>query len=196
MTPDTPAVQPEASRSRPRTVLYTCVGIAVVLAALIAVLASSSSASQRTGSSPLVGKPAPPVSGPSLTGGATYSLAQFAGEWVLVNFSASWCVPCRQETPQLLQFQKEHAGPSADSRTATILAVSFDPSDKANLAAFLRSSSASWPAVDDASAEVAYGVTGIPESYLVDPRGLVVAKFVGGVTAAQVDAVMRQGAPA
>lgn len=182
----------EASRSRPRTVLYTCVGIAVVLAALIAVLASSSSASQRTGSSPLVGKPAPPVSGPSLSGRGTYSLAQFAGEWVLVNFSASWCVPCRQETPQLLQFQKEHAGAA---RPATVLAVAFDPNDKANLAAFLRSSSASWPAVDDASAEVAYGVTGIPESYLVDPRGLVVAKFVGGVTAAQVDAVMRQGAP-
>lgn len=173
---------------RSRVVLYTTLAVAAVIGVLIAVLASAKPIGQGANSSPLIGKPAPPVAGPSLSGGAHYSLAQFRGEWVLVNFSASWCVPCRQETPQLVQFQKEHAGP----HSATVLAVSFDPTDRANLAAFLHSSGATWPAVNDPGAEVAYGVEGIPESYLVDPEGTVVAKFTGGVTSAEVNGVMKK----
>ena len=177
---------------RSRVVLYTTLAVAAVIAVLVAVLAASSPAGHGPGSSPLVGRAAPPVAGPSLSGGAQYSLAQFRGKWVLINFSASWCVPCRQETPQLVQFANEHAGPV----DAVILAVSFDPTDKANLAAFLRSSHATWPAVDDPGAEVAYGIGGIPESYLVDPQGTVVAKFTGGVTAAELDGTIKKAASA
>jgi hypothetical protein len=68
--------------------------------------------------------------------------------------------------------------------------VVFDPSDVAALAAYLRSSGTTWPAVDDPSAEVAYGVSQIPQSYLVDPQGTVVAKFFGALSASQVDRVM------
>jgi cytochrome c biogenesis protein CcmG/thiol:disulfide interchange protein DsbE len=102
---------------------------------------------------------------------------------VLVNFAASWCIPCRNETPQLKAFASSHAA----TGNAVILAVAFDEGDKANLAAYLESQKATWPAVDDPSAEIAYGVTGIPESYLIDPSGTVVAKYVGGITAAQVN---------
>ena len=56
-----------------------------------------------------------------------------------------------------------------------------------NLAAFLRGSHATWPAVDDGQAVVDYGVGGIPESYLVDPSGTVVAKYAGGVVASQLN---------
>jgi cytochrome c biogenesis protein CcmG/thiol:disulfide interchange protein DsbE len=99
----------------------------------------------------------------------------------------------REETPQLQSFADEHAA----GHTATVLAVAFDPSDVANLASYLRSTHTTWPAVDDPSAEVAYGVSQIPQSYLVDPRGTVVAKFFGPLTAAQVDRVMaKAGAPA
>ena len=178
---------PQPTR-RSRTVLYSSLGVAVVVAVLVAVLASSKPVSQSLGASPLLGKAAPPVSGPGLTGSGRYSLAQFHGKWVLINFSASWCVPCRQETPQLVRFESEHARIG----NAVILAVSFDPADKANLAAFLRSSHATWPAVNDPGAEVSYGVSGIPESYLVDPAGTVVAKFLGGITASQVDKVIQR----
>jgi cytochrome c biogenesis protein CcmG/thiol:disulfide interchange protein DsbE len=54
--------------------------------------------------------------------------------------------------------------------------------------AWLRASHATWPAVDDGQAVVDYGVGGIPESYLVDPAGRVVAKYVGGIVAAQINA--------
>lgn len=185
--------------------LYTALGVAVLVAILIALLATSKPVTPGTAGSPLVGKPAPPLSGPALAGGGSasggsggstpgsphYSLAAFSGKWVLVNFSASWCVPCREETPQLLKFQSEHAARG----DATILAVSFDPTDRANLVSFLKASHADWPAVDDPQADVSYGVTGIPESYLVAPDGVVVAKFVGGVTAAEVDKVIQRATP-
>ncbi len=179
-------------RRRSRTVLYTAIAVAVVVGVLVAVLASSKPVSQSLGASPLLGKPAPPVAGPGLSGTGYYSLNQFHGKWVLINFSASWCVPCRQETPQLLRFENEHAR----AGNAVILAVSFDPTDTANLAAFLKSSDATWPAVKDPGAEVAYGVSGIPESYLVAPGGTVVAKFLGGVTASQIDRIIQRASGA
>jgi cytochrome c biogenesis protein CcmG/thiol:disulfide interchange protein DsbE len=176
------------ARRRSRVVLWSAVGTAVVLAAFIAVLASSKQSNQGSSASPLIGKPAPPVSGGGINVPGVQSLAGFNGKWVLVNFSASWCIPCQQETPQLVAFQQEHAS-KGDS---TILGVEFDEGDKGALASFLRSSKATWPVVDDPGAEVAYGVKGIPESFLVDPRGTVVANFFGGVTTARVDKSFNQ----
>ncbi|HXS25874.1 MAG TPA: TlpA disulfide reductase family protein [Gemmatimonadales bacterium] len=167
--------------------LWVTVGVAVVMAVLVAVLASSSPASQVTAQSPLVGRAAPSIAGKAIDGsGTSVTLSGLSGKWVLVNFAASWCVPCRQEMPQLLDFQRQHA-----SGDATILTVAYDQQDVANLASLLKAQGATWPAVDDGSAVVDYGVGGLPESYLVDPAGTVIAKYVGGVNAAQLDAVIR-----
>jgi cytochrome c biogenesis protein CcmG/thiol:disulfide interchange protein DsbE len=169
---------------RPRLVLWTSLGMAVVLAVLVTILATSGPSSQTTAHSPLVGKPAPPIQGPSIVGGPNVQLSSYAGKWVLVNFAASWCIPCRQETPQLLTFAQDHR----QAADATILTVAYDEGDVPNLTAFLRSSRSTWPAVNDGRAVVDYGVAGIPESYLVDPSGTVVAKYEGGVVASQLNA--------
>lgn len=182
--PEPGAAEPGAAGvPRSRMVLYSALGVGLVVAVLVAVLASAKPGTQGPTASPVVDKVAPPISGPALLGSGHYSLSQFRGRWVLVNFSASWCVPCRQETPQLLDFVRQHAA----SRDATVLAVSYDPSDQANLASFLRSSGATWPVVIDPSADVTYGVSGIPESFLVSPAGTVVARFLGGITASEID---------
>ncbi len=181
MTASGAAVRPAR---RPRVVLWVSAAMAVALAVLVAVLATSGSASQVTADSPLIGKPAPPISGQSILGGPPVQLSSYAGKWVLVNFAASWCVPCREETPQLLTF----AGGHRQAADATILTVAYDEGDVSNLAAFLRSSHTTWPAVNDGQAVVDYGVSGIPESYLVDPSGTVVAKYVGGVVASRLNA--------
>ncbi|HVA74170.1 MAG TPA: TlpA disulfide reductase family protein [Acidimicrobiales bacterium] len=173
-------------RGTRRTVLWVSAGVGAVIAVLVAVLASSSPASQVTAQSPLVGRPAPAISGRVVGGTGSVTLSSFSGKWVLVNFAASWCVPCRQEMPQLLAFQRDHS-----SGDATILTVAYDDQDIPNLASFLKAQGATWPAVDDGSAVVDYGVGGLPESYLVDPAGTVIAKYVGGVNAAQLDAVIR-----
>lgn len=175
-------------RHRSRLVLWVSLGVAAAVAVLVAVLASSGPASQVVAQSPLVGKAAPAISGPSVTGGAPMSLAALRGKWVLVNFSASWCVPCREEMPQLLAFARSHAR----AGDAVILTVAYDQSDLPGLRSMLRGSHASWPSVDDGQAVVTYGIGGLPESYLVDPDGTVVAKYVGGVVATQLDAAIRR----
>lgn len=172
-----------------RTVLWATAAVGVVIAVLVAVLASSSPASQVTAQSPLVGKQAPAISGASIEGPGRVTLAGLGGKWVLVNFAASWCVPCREEMPQLLAFQRDHAGGDA-----TVLTVVYDETDRQNLAGYLKGQGATWPVVDDGAAVVDYGVGGLPESYLVDPAGTVIAKYVGGVNAAQLDSVIRTAA--
>jgi cytochrome c biogenesis protein CcmG/thiol:disulfide interchange protein DsbE len=184
---------------RRRPILWVTVGASVVLAVLVAVLASSGPASQVSAASPLVGKPAPAIKGARInetgTGGAitsgssTVSLSQLSGKWVLVNFAASWCVPCQEEMPQLLQFANDHSR----AVDAVVLTVAYDEQNVGGLASFLRSWHATWPAVDDGSAVVNYGVGGLPESFLVDPAGTVVAKYVGGVKADQLESVIRGG---
>ena len=154
-----------------------------MFAVLIAVLASAKSAGQGTTQSPLIGKPAPAVSGKVLGGTGEVSLSQYAGKWVLVNFSASWCIPCRQETPQLQTFSRDHS----QAGDAEVLGIAYDEGDIPNLTSFLKSSHATWSVVDDGQAVVEYGVSGIPDSFLVDPHGTVVVEYLGGVTSKELD---------
>jgi cytochrome c biogenesis protein CcmG, thiol:disulfide interchange protein DsbE len=181
--PDEPEVAaPRGPKRRSHTVLNISLGTALVVAVLVAVLASSKS-SQVSANSTLIGKPAPVITGKQLGTGAQVSLSEFSGKWVLVNFSASWCIPCQQETPQLRSFSSEHSRAS----DGVVLGVAYDEGDVPSLVRFLRTNKANWPVVDDGGAVVSYGVAGIPESYLVGPNGTVVAKYLGGVTSAEVD---------
>jgi cytochrome c biogenesis protein CcmG/thiol:disulfide interchange protein DsbE len=161
--------------------MWSSLGLAFLIAALVAVLASAKPGGNQA-RSPLIGKPAPAIAGKSLVGARQVSLSQYGGRWVLVNFAASWCVPCRQETPQLQQLQA--------SGRAVVLQVAYDPNDRADLAAYLKSLGVTWPAVDDAGAVSSYGVGDIPESYLVDPQGTVIAKYFGEVSSKQLDGVI------
>ena len=169
--------------------LWSAIGAGVVAAVLVAVIASAQPSSQVMGQSPLLGKPAPGVSGPGLAGGH-YSLAQFRGRWVLVNFMATWCQPCQAEMPQLVKFSHQHARKG----DAMVLTVADDPSNVGQLRNFLRARGADWPAVDDPEATVAYGLTGLPSSFLVAPDGTVYAYLLGQVNAAELDSWLRQGA--
>ena len=169
-----------------RPVMVVTLAATAILAVLVAVLATSGPASQVSAASPLVGRTAPAIKGKAVNGSGDVSLSQLSGKWVLVNFAASWCVPCQQEMPQLLDFSDQHAARG----DAVVLTVAYDEQNVPSLGSFLRSWHAAWPAVDDGSAVVNYGVGGLPESYLVDPAGTVVAKYVGGVKSAQLDSVI------
>ena len=178
---------PAPPAKRRRTVLWATVATALVVAALFAVIVSAKPSSEVLGSSPLLGKPAPALSGPGLSGGH-YSLTQFHGKWVLVNFMATWCVPCQQEMPQLLLFSRQHA----QAGSATVLTVAYDPANVAELSRFLNERGARWPAVDDPNASVSYAVQGLPSSFLVAPGGTVVAYIEGGVRANELDTWIKQ----
>ena len=140
-------------------------------------------------SSPLLGRPAPPLTGPILAGPPLVQ-SSLRGRFVVVNFFASWCVDCRIEAPQLSLFHAQHKS----GRTVRMVMVAF--ADKPNTArAFLASTGATWTSLEDPQGQntLYWGVRAPPETFVVAPNGIVVAKFVGPVTADALDAVLAGG---
>ena len=115
-----------------------------------------------------VGDPAPDKQLSQLGGTGTGDIADYRGRWVLVNFWASWCAPCRSEAPALESFQKEHA-----PQGFTVLGINLDD-NTGDATAFVRRYGITYPQLrdgDGSDRRDAYGMTGFPESFLVDPAG-------------------------
>ncbi len=123
--------------------------------------------------SPLIGRPAPPFSLVDLDG-KTVELAALAGRPVLINFWATWCVPCIAEHPMLLEAARRYEG-----RVHFLGIVYQDEPDL--IRRFLVERGAWGPSLLDPGNEVAisYGVYGAPETFLLDARGVVVEKMTG-----------------
>jgi cytochrome c biogenesis protein CcmG/thiol:disulfide interchange protein DsbE len=146
----------------------------VTLAALVAagLLMSAGGLGCTAGGGLVVGRPAPAFESFDLSG-QPVTLAGERGHPLLVNFWASWCVPCKQEFPILSETLGRHAG-------LRVLGVVHQDS-KANAAAFLRAQHATWPGVIDPKDQIsgAYGVNGIPVTVAVDASGIVRARHIG-----------------
>ncbi len=125
-----------------------------------------------------VGDPAPAASLPKLEGKGDESLANYKGRWVLVNFWASWCVPCRDEATTLNELQQERGG--ADFTVVGIDSNDLSPDAKA----FVKKYEVQYPQLRDGNGELAddFGTTGVPESYLFDPQGRLKQAQPGPVT--------------
>jgi cytochrome c biogenesis protein CcmG/thiol:disulfide interchange protein DsbE len=174
MTPDAPE---RRGIARP-----AAIAVALVLAGLVWVLATSDN---DDGVSPLVGQAAPELDGRGLTG-TDFASADARGQFVLVNFFATWCVPCRDEHPELVRFAAQHP-------EAQVVSVVFRDEEE-DVRDFFDERGGEWPVLRDPEGRVAldYGVTGIPESFLVNPDGVVVSKITGGVSAGALDALLRE----
>lgn len=130
-----------------------------------------------------LGEPAPTAPLPRLDGGGSGSLADYRGRWVLVNFWASWCIPCREEAPALESFQRQYSGDDF-----TVLGIdSRDLSGDGR--AFVGRFGLSYPQLRDGNGDAAheYGTTGVPENFLVDPRGKVRLLVVGPISEEYLD---------
>jgi cytochrome c biogenesis protein CcmG/thiol:disulfide interchange protein DsbE len=179
--PDEPATDEQVGG--PRTALVAAGVIAVLVALLVAVLATRAPNTERVTKSPLLGKLAPAIAGETLDGG-TFDLASQRGRWVVVNFFATWCTPCLEEHPELAAFDEGHAA----AGDAAVVSVLFDDTPDNARDEFAKRGG-DWPVVidEEGAVGVAYGVARVPESFLVAPDGTVVQRLVGGVTAAQLD---------
>jgi cytochrome c biogenesis protein CcmG/thiol:disulfide interchange protein DsbE len=164
-------------RHVPAALIAAIVGVVAVL--LVVLLATRPSSTDRPSGSPLVGKPAPPLVATD-TQGRTVDVASYRGRWLLINFFATWCGPCKVEHPQLVAFDQQGRA----SGTAAVVSVAFDDEPSA-VAKFFAENGGDWPIVAEGNAAIAldYGVVKLPESYLVDPDGTIVEKIEGGVTA-------------
>jgi cytochrome c biogenesis protein CcmG/thiol:disulfide interchange protein DsbE len=174
-----------APRGRPRrTILWTAITVGVAVAILVAVLATRQSAANVEAGSPLLGKPAPALAGADFSG-RRVALSDFHGKYVLVNFFASWCVPCQQEQPDLVRFTQQHQ----TRKDAVLLGVLYGADPGA--APFLAREGGTWPVIEDPTAQVDFGTSGVPETFLVDPNGIVLTRITGQVTDAGLEALVQ-----
>jgi peroxiredoxin len=158
---------------------------AVLTPAAPASSADASAPPEEEMKSPLEGKPAPAFTLENLQG-QKVSLASYKGKAVLVNFMATWCAPCKVETPWLIQLREQY-GPQGFE----ILGVSTDEldkddkkmnaQDKADIAKFVANMHIDYPVlIDGDSISHPYGgIDALPTSFFVDRSGKVIAATIG-----------------
>ncbi len=164
----------------PRWIIAGAVVAIVVIIVLMFALredaptSSASSASEAT---------APDFTVPTLDG-QELSLSDFRGKYVLLNFWASWCPPCKAEMPELHDYYKTY-----QNRNFTLLAINVND-DPANAAAFIQANGFTFPVGLDTNGRVfnSYGGSALPTSFLIDPNGnLVKAWRPGAITRAMLE---------
>lgn len=124
-----------------------------------------------------VGDPVPDRQLPALSGTGSSSIGEHRGDWALVNLWASWCVPCREEAPTLERFYRRNR-----ERGVVVIGINVED-NRDDAVAFLAEHPTTYPQLrsigDERSA--AFGATGVPENFLVNPRGRLVLIWRGPV---------------
>jgi cytochrome c biogenesis protein CcmG/thiol:disulfide interchange protein DsbE len=115
----------------------------------------------------------------------TVTLSQLKGQVVVLNFWATWCAPCVEEVPSLVQMQER-----MKAKGITVLAVSVDVDDS-NYRRFVRDHSVNLLTVRDADqkSNALYGTFKFPETYVIDRNGVVRRKFIGAVDWTEPDVI-------
>ena len=174
---------PAEPGTRPRhTARNAAIVVGVVMVALIALLATRSPRGEPP--SKIGRQAAPPITGVTLDG-TPFDMADHRGDWIVVNFFATWCGPCQVEHPELVKFATEHQGDPVQ-----VVSVAFDDQSDA-IRKFFAEKGGNWPVIpsDTGDVAVSYGVRKVPETYLVGPNGQVVSVMFG-VTQQQLDDVI------
>jgi thiol-disulfide isomerase/thioredoxin len=125
--------------------------------------------------------------------GVPHKLSDYRGKWVVVNYWASWCPPCLEEIPDLIDFHERHKG-----RDAVVLGVDFEDIPLEQLRDFVDTMSIPYTILKERpAARTALGpVPGLPTSFIVSPDGRVAARNVGPVNIEAIEKLMRDYGPA
>jgi len=173
---------------RRRIAPFVAIVVALVCAGLFVVLAGADTGQTETADTPLLGRPAPDAVG-MLADGTDFDLARRKGSWVVVNFFDPECVPCVEEHPELVAFDEQERSRGIDG--AELVTVVFRD-DRNGVAEFFADEGGDWPVVydDEGSIATAFGVALVPETWIVDPNGIVRWRTINPVTTAQLDSVI------
>ena len=121
-------------------------------------------------------------------GGEVHRLSDYRGKWVVVNYWAMWCMPCREEIPELIDFHSRHRDDDA-----VVLGVTSTTADPVRLKTFVAEQAINYPVLlISPETEPLAPLDGIPATFLVDPDGRVVARKVGAVTADGLEEMIEQ----
>ncbi|HEY9474124.1 MAG TPA: TlpA disulfide reductase family protein [Mycobacteriales bacterium] len=173
--------------------VFLLTGVVAVVAMVAALLASGLRHDPSVTASPLVGRTAPDFTLPGLDGPPVH-LSDLRGQVVVVNFWASWCAECHTEQPALNAVWDQFR----DSGVV-LLGVDFEDND-ADARSYLATSGSRYPVVVDADSRtaLAFGVRGVPETFVVDQTGRIVDRVVGavdaGTLAGTLNTLLRGGA--
>lgn len=149
----------------------------ILLVGLTAVLALAFQHNPQDIKTGTVGHPAPAFDLERLDGGGRISLAQYHGKVVIVNFWASWCVPCKIENPALAAVWERY-------RTSDVVLIGIIYQDTPDAAReYTKRLGNTWPSgLDpDGRTAIAYGVFGIPETYFIAPDGVIAGRHIGAI---------------
>jgi cytochrome c biogenesis protein CcmG/thiol:disulfide interchange protein DsbE len=177
------------SERRRRIAPFIVLAVAVVFVGLFVVLAGSDTSRNESVDSFLIDQPAPNAVGTTLDGDA-FDLSRRKGSWVVLNFFDPSCVPCVQEHPELVSLANDQQGIVGGAELYTIINHGTDD----EVRSFFATNGGGWPVVSDpdGAISVAFGVSKIPETWIVDPEGVVRARFGGAITSAQVGTLLQQ----
>lgn len=180
---------PSGGSGRRRVAPFVALAVAGVLAALFWVLAGAESGVNDTADTYLRGRPAPLVRSTTLDG-ETIDLSRRKGSWLVLNFFNSTCVPCIQEHPDLVEFAEQQAAIPAGAELYTV--VNNDRDDAVR--AFFDEHGGDWPVITDPNGQISvdFGVSKVPETWIVNPDGVVVARYITRVTADALSAQIQR----
>jgi len=149
----------------------------ITMGIFLTLTACTKSDTQKTRAVAKEKSPAPDISVTSVANGSTLKLSDLKGKVVLLNFWATWCPPCREEIPSMMKLNSFMAG-----KPFQMVAVSIDEGGKPSIDSFFKETGFSLPTYLDSSATSSrlYGVTGVPESFIIDKQGILVKKVIGG----------------
>jgi cytochrome c biogenesis protein CcmG/thiol:disulfide interchange protein DsbE len=155
------------------------------MAGLLVILITADPPQNTDTFSPLLGQPAPAVVSTTLDDD-TFNLARRKGSWVVLNFFNSTCVPCINEHDELLAF---HAAQQNESEPAEMYSIINDDNDDA-VREYFAKNGGEWDKVrdQDGAIAVSFGVARVPETWLIDPNGVVRTRITGELTTGLLDA--------
>lgn len=178
---------PARTGLRGRPALIAAIVAGVVLSLLLVLLVTRDPVGEKERASKLIGEQAPALGGKAIIGEPVDLGA--SDRWTVVNFFASWCVPCIREHPELKAFAETHQ----KTRDARVVSVVYGDS-AAEVKKFFERNGGDWTVLDSDQGRTAldWGVAKVPESFVVSPTGVVVQRFAtgAGVTQAELDAVI------
>jgi len=187
---DAPEVSDTGDGGRRRVAPYIAGAVALAIFALFIVLLTADKGRQESAASPLIGNVAPDATG-TLADGTPFELSRRKGSWVVLNFFTHNCVPCIREHPELIDFVKQQR--ALGTGGAELYTIVRD-SSREQVDDFFAERGGDWPIVYDPRYEFSnrFGVSLVPETWIIDPDGIVRARIISEVSAEGLGSLIQQ----